>query len=99
MLARSKRVYCNTIAQPPTSSAAAALERMLPVASDHRGRGAGWINAGMRPSHWRGELWWWVVSCSEGASTAVMRQSVIRLRLQLRLVGGRRCVGSLQTVV
>jgi len=33
-----------------------------------------------------------VVSRGEGASTAVVRRSVIRLKLQLRLVGGRRCL-------
>jgi len=34
-----------------------------------------------------------VVSCGEGASTAVVRRSVIRLQLQVRLIGGRCCVG------
>jgi len=33
------------------------------------------------------------LSRGDGASTAVMRLSVIRLELQLRLVSGRRCVG------
>ena len=33
------------------------------------------------------------LSHGDGASTAVVRRNVVRLQLQLRLVGGRRCVG------
>jgi len=47
---------------PPASSSAAALERTRPVESDHRGRGAGWVDAVTRPSYQRGALWRWVVS-------------------------------------
>jgi len=83
-------------------SSAAALERMRPVASD---RGAGWMDTVMWPSHLRGALWWWVVqvvllyrttcvvSRGEGATTAVICRSVVWLKLQLQLVGGRRFVG------
>jgi len=39
---------------PASSSSAAALERMRPVASDHRGRSAGWMDMVMRPSQRRG---------------------------------------------
>jgi len=39
---------------PASSSSAAALERMQPVARDHRGRGAGWMDAVTRPSQRRG---------------------------------------------
>jgi len=39
------------------------------------------------------------LSRGDGASAAVVRRSVVRLQLQLRLVGGRRCVGGRQTVV
>jgi len=70
------------IARPLTSSSAvAALKRMQPVASDHRGSSGaelgGWIDAGTRPSHrvTGGALWQWVVSRGEGALTAVMCQS------------------------
>jgi len=33
------------------------------------------------------------LSRGDGASTAVVRRNVVRLQLQLRLGGGRRCVG------
>ena len=81
--AGSKRLYYNTIARPPppaSSSLAAALERMPPVASDHRG--ADWMDAVTRPSHRR---------CAVTVGGLVRR----RLQLQLRLVGGRRCMGGL----
>jgi len=52
-LARSKRLYCSVTRLPASPSSAAALERMRPVASDHCGRGAGWMDAVTRPSHQR----------------------------------------------
>jgi len=78
---------------PASSSSVAALERMRRVASDHRGRGAGWMDAVTRPSQRRGAVALGGLSRGDGASTAVVCRSVIRLQLQLRLVGGRRCVG------
>ena len=61
---------------------------MRPVASDHRGgrrRGAGWMDAVTRQSHRR---------CAVAVGGLVHRVlECHRLQLQLRLAGGRRCVG------
>jgi len=61
---------------------------MRPIASDHRsGRGAGWMDAVTRRRVTGDvQLSRWVVSC-------VVRRSVVRLQLQLRIVGGRRSMG------
>ena len=57
---------------------------MWPVASDHRGgRSAGWMDAAVTGDVQLGR---WVVTC-------VVRRRVVRLQLQLRIVGGRRSVG------
>jgi len=94
-LAWSKRLYYNTIAQPParivvggsTWKDAAGWER--PPWSrrrlDRRGDAA--------ESPERRVVAVGSLSRGDGASTAVVRRNVIRLQLQLQLVSSRRCVG------
>jgi len=87
-MARSKRLYCNTLARPPARIAVVGSTWKDAAGCERPPRAR-------RRLHGRCDAAESLEMCCGGgwSRVVVVCRSVVRLQLQLRLIGGRRCVG------